>query len=102
MAEKTGKRPPELDGPDFPDELALVWRRFVELSAYRRAGFNGPERLNPSDMLAHALLLQDWPAPWEVRVLQRLDNAFIETAAEQRTKAKTPKLPSDGKRPRKR
>lgn len=82
MAQQTGRRPPELDGPDLPPEGEYLWGWFLGLAGRRGTGAMGPAALTYPDLDAWARLTGRRPAPWEIRVLCRLDDAWLSQQAE--------------------
>lgn len=76
VAETTGHRPAELDGPELPPACAHVWTWYVALD--RARGSNG-FAVNPigwCDVQAWAELTGNRPTPWEVESIMALDLAY--------------------------
>lgn len=80
---KGGAMPEEGINPaDFPDELAHVWRWFMDLNASRQpSGMAGLAAITYPDMQAYFQLRREHPAPWELDLLKRLDSVALESSA---------------------
>lgn len=66
------------EAPDFPEPLRYLWGAFQELSGARQSGMN----LCPisfADIDAYGRLCDMRLEPWEVRVIRRVDVAFVAT-----------------------
>ena len=70
------KRPEELDGPQFPDEIGYLWDWFGELDRTRDLGPHGPRALSYMEVDAWARLTGRSPMPHEVDALMVLDGAM--------------------------
>lgn len=64
------------DAPPFPYGLGYLWRWASEL--YGKSGVSqfGVNPLTYSTLHAWALLTSQWPTPWEVRALMKVDTAL--------------------------
>lgn len=72
---RRAEREAELACPPFPEALRHVWTAFCRLSARRGAGFS----INPiswPDIDAYTRLSRMPLAPWEVRLIEELDDMF--------------------------
>lgn len=78
VAELLGKDPALGDEPLPPEELAPLWRVYLELDAARQGTGYGPQPLGYMEMAAYAVLTCTPVAPWEIRVLKRLDAAYLQ------------------------
>jgi hypothetical protein len=65
----------ELETPPLPLELEYIWNAFCRLSARRRSGF-GIEPIAWSDLDAFMSLTGTRLAPWEIRLIEDLDDQF--------------------------
>src|SRR5262249_53079993 len=65
----------ELETPPFPLELEHVWTAFCRLSARRRSGFS-IEPIGWADLDAFIRLTGVRLAPWEVQLIEMLDDLF--------------------------
>ena len=73
-------RPPELDGPDLPDELAFLWGYFTELHETRSGGM-GPGPISYSEIDAWQRLTGRELPIWQVKAIKRMDRAFMQVEA---------------------
>jgi hypothetical protein len=76
---QTGKRPPELIGPEFPRKMSHIWSAFIDLSATRHKVLvdlclSRIPRLRLTNFYGLEL------DPVDVDAIKRLDNAFLRTA----------------------
>jgi len=76
---QTGKRPKELDGPQFPTVISYIWSAFCSLSGTRSAGFSGPNPLSYTEIKAWMELTQTYLNPEEVKAVVKLDNMYLRT-----------------------
>lgn len=74
---QTGRVHPELDGPGLPFAMQGLWESYVEICGRRQAGM-GAAPLTYPDIDAWARLTKRDLDPWRVRVLSRVDDAWIE------------------------
>lgn len=65
----------ELYGPQLPQELAYLWRWFVELRSGNRPG----APLSWSEIESYARLMRRSLHKWEVQALKELDNLLMQT-----------------------
>ena len=77
---QTKKRPKELEGPDFPYELAHIWSAFLYLCSGRSSGFNGPEGLSFSEIKAWSELTATPVSPSDVEIIKKLDSVYLRAA----------------------
>lgn len=82
VEKQTGKRPHELDGPEFPKGAEYLWEWYWQLR--RRCGGNGfgPSPIPHAEIDAWVRLTGTDPAPWELEVLGDIDIAYLKQAAE--------------------
>jgi hypothetical protein len=72
--EKQGlEGPEELVLPDFPEVFGVVWEKFLDISSSRSVGFQGPLPISYSDMYYWSKITGWKLAPWEIKVIKRLD-----------------------------
>jgi len=74
-ADKLAELEAELETPPLPLELDYIWKAFCRLSARRRSGF-GIEPIAWSDLDAFMRLTGTRLAPWEIRLIEDLDDLF--------------------------
>jgi hypothetical protein len=77
---QTGKRPPELIGPEFPRRMSHIWSAFLDLSTTRPQGFNGPLPIPYTEIKAYEDFYGLELTPLDIDTIKRLDNAFLRTA----------------------
>lgn len=73
---QTGKRQPELDGPELPLDVAHIWRWFVEIAAGRGSNGWGPNPISYLDIDAWARLTGTIMRPTEVRAIVLVDQTW--------------------------
>jgi len=78
----TGKRPPELVLPQFPDSARYVWSTFNEMSAGRTYGMNGPNPLSWEGIKAWSDLHGIPLSPWELETIKALDMMWVRSLNE--------------------
>lgn len=89
-AERTGQRPPELDGAGAPLELVHVWDWYLALDAARGGSGFGPNPISYQEIAAWAQFSGARPTPFEVECLRSLDLAYLaHFAGEARKRRKT-------------
>lgn len=73
----------ELAVPPFPEELRYLWRAFVRLR--NRINGNGmtPARISLQDLDAFNRLSGLRLAPWEVAIIEHLDDALLAANSKQ-------------------
>lgn len=74
---QTGKRPKELDLPEFPELLVPVWRIFVDLSNTRGQGMSGGTTITFEQMNAYNNIMGNVIGPLEVQIIQKLDREYL-------------------------
>lgn len=72
---QTGQRPPEMDGPELPEELAHVWRWFQEVGPCM-SGAMGPTPLTYQEIHAWMQVRQAHPTPDEVAAIRQLSEIY--------------------------
>jgi hypothetical protein len=77
---QTGKRPKELDGPEFPRKASHLWSAFLDLSNTRQQGMSGPLPISYLEIKTYCELYGIELDPVDVDAIKRLDNAFLRTA----------------------
>jgi len=74
---QTGKRPKELDGPEFPELLSHIWSAFTILNNSRSVGFSGPNPISYGDIKAWMELTNTPLTAFEVEAVKRLDKVYM-------------------------
>jgi hypothetical protein len=82
VAAATGKRPPELDGPEFPEAWDHLMTWFLDLGLGRTSSGFGPNPLTWADFQAWSQLTGIVLRPVEVQLLRVLDRAYLKAMAE--------------------
>lgn len=77
-------RPLRDNAPKLPHDLRYLWVAFIEMHRARQGGF-GPLPISWSDILSYCTLMRMRLDPWEVEALRALDDAYLESVAEQQT-----------------
>lgn len=75
-AERRAEFQAELECPPLPEALAYLWQTFCRLHARRASGFS----VNPiswSDIDAFMRRAGVRLAPWEVRIIEQIDDAYL-------------------------
>lgn len=80
VAERSGELPARLrDAPQCPPALAYLWSLFVRLRR-RCTPSMGVARILYIDLLAFMQVTGQHLTAWEVGVIERLDDAFVEAS----------------------
>jgi hypothetical protein len=80
VEKQTGRRPAELEGPEFPYQLSHLWSAFLFLNSGRASGFNGPQGLSFSEIKAWSELTATPVSPVDVEIIKKLDSVFLRVA----------------------
>lgn len=75
----SGRRQPELDGPDLPHEASHVWGWFMRLNATRPAGM-GASGIPETEIAAFFRTRKLSPAQWEIEAIAALDDVAMRAA----------------------
>ena len=78
---QTGKRPPDLDGPEPPDILFYLWGWFCALHGQRGSNGFGPSAISFSEIAAWSQLTDTPLQPFDVETLIALDRCYLESYA---------------------
>ena len=80
VAERSGELPARLrDAPRCPDALTYLWSLFVRLRA-RCTPSMGVARILYTDFAAFMQVTGQRLSPWEIGVLERVDDAYAEAS----------------------
>lgn len=63
--------------PAFPDELRYLWKAYLRLRNRMGSGFAGPLPIGWGDIDAFSRNSRISLAPWEVEILEALDDAYL-------------------------
>jgi hypothetical protein len=77
VEKQTGKRPPDLDGHDFPHGCDNWWRWFLELSSTRPISSAGPCAITYTELKAWAIMTGKRLTPLDVLMVKRLDATYL-------------------------
>lgn len=80
----------ELTLPEFPRELGYLWRVYHRIRRRMAGGFAAPNPIGWQDIDAFVRQTSFRLAPWEIELLETLDDAFLQPQLVA-IKAKTPK-----------
>lgn len=77
VAQATGLRPPELDGPLLPPSLAHVWAWWRELASARPSTGMGPGAIGWADIAYWSRLAGTAPTIADVRMILQIDRLWL-------------------------
>ena len=80
VEKQTGRKPAELEGPEFPYEMSSLWSAFLSLNSGRTAGFNGPQGLSFTEIKAWSELTDTLLSPLDVETIKKLDQVYLKVA----------------------
>lgn len=75
-----GRKPPELEGPKFPELVSHVWLAFVSLSNSRTSGFSGPDPITYEQIKAWKELTNNEVSSRDVAAIMSVDRVFMRVA----------------------
>mgnify|MGYP000284647526 FL=1 len=67
----------ELAMPPFPECLAYLWQAYLRLRRRTAGGFSGPSPIGWPDIDAFIRRTGARLAPWEIEMLERIDDLFV-------------------------
>lgn len=73
----TGKRPAELETPEFPWLLHREWRWFQEINSARQGTGFGVNPTPYSEIRHYFELMQESPNPSQIRIIRKLDSVAM-------------------------
>jgi len=76
---QTGKRPMELNGPEFPTLLSHIWSAFIHLSSTRGVGMSGALPITYTEIKDYEHLMGIDFSPRDVESIKRLDAVYLRT-----------------------
>lgn len=76
----TGRRPPDLDGPDLPEGAAHIWHWFLELNKRRDTRVGHAPPITHIAMAAFFGLYCIVPDVWELHAIDALDDLYLKEA----------------------
>ncbi|MBX4944641.1 phage tail assembly chaperone [Rhizobium binae] len=68
----------EIRLPPFPQSLAYLWSAYNRIRRRKGVGFTGPQPIEWSDIEAFNRMTRMRLAPWEVEVIETLDNLYLD------------------------
>lgn len=77
MAEKAGRKCPELIQPEIPSEVKYLWRWFCEVSQGKQYNGTVINFLSWTEIKAWADLLDRKPNEWELMTIRAMDREFV-------------------------
>jgi len=80
VEKQTGRRPKELEGPEFPYQLAHLWSAYTFLRPLVPSGFNGPEPITPTFIKDWCEITTNDLKPWEVEIIFLVDRRYLNVA----------------------
>jgi hypothetical protein len=78
---QTGKMPDQLKQVEVNEAILYIWQWFCQLSSKRQSGMNGPLPTTFTEMKAWSEMTGIVPDPWEVSVLEQLDQLYLQSAS---------------------
>ena len=93
----TGKTPPELIAPPFPEHLEYVWRWFLSLHNKRGSTGFGPAPIGWTDTQSFFAMRRESPSQFDIELLEALDRIALEDRKKKPDEPKPdtgPKLPT--------
>jgi hypothetical protein len=72
----------ELKLPEFPKELGYLWRVYQRIRRRMSSGFAGPNPIGWIDIDAFVRQTKFPLAPWEIELLEAIDDAYLEPQAQ--------------------
>lgn len=75
-----GRKPQELEGPEFPLLVSHVWSAFISLSNSRTAGFSGPNPITYEQIKAWKELTDTPFDSRDVESVMRVDQVYMRVA----------------------
>lgn len=79
----------KLAQPEFPAALHYLWRIFRRIRRRKGAGMSGPSPIEFPDLDAFQRASRVRLAPWEVEVIEALDDLFLKSADDRRAEQDT-------------
>lgn len=80
MERQTGRRPQELEGPEFPHLVSHIWFAFLSLSRGRSQAFSGVAPLSALEIKSWCELSGEYLSPRDFESIKKLDSVFIKVA----------------------
>jgi hypothetical protein len=71
-----------LETPPFPVALRYLWDVYHRIRGRKAPGFNGPSPIEWPDMDAFCRLSGARLAPWEIELIETIDDIFLRAPAE--------------------
>jgi hypothetical protein len=85
----------KLAQPAFPEALAYLWRAHRRMRRRKGAGEAGPHPIEFPDIQAFETLTRNRLAPWEVELIEALDDAYLGAVAEHQRQEREQTAPAD-------
>lgn len=78
----------ELETPPLPKALAYLWKAYFRLRRRCSGGFTGPNPVSWRDFDAFARQARLALAPWEIEILERIDDCYLQPSITKRAAPK--------------
>lgn len=79
--------------PEFPRAIAYIWRAYWRLRRRKTMGFSGPAPIEWPDIDAFLRASGFRVAPWELELLEAIDDLYLQAAFVSKKAAAAPKPP---------
>lgn len=86
----------ELDTPPFPVAVSYIWDAWQRLRSRKGPGFSGHLPIEWSDIDAFMRATKKRLAPWEVEMIEMIDDAFLDQVAKAASDADRNQALKDG------
>lgn len=80
----------QLAVPPFPAALSHLWRYYWRLRRRKAGGMNGPAPVEWPDIEAFVSRAKVILPPWEVELIEKLDDLYLASVAEQQARDNSP------------
>lgn len=74
----------ELATPPFPTAVNYLWKIYLRIRNRKSSGFAGPNKIEWPDIQAFVSLTRTRLAPWEVAIIEKLDDVYLVAMSEAR------------------
>lgn len=75
---QTGRRPKDLDGPDFPNLMSHLWTAFLDLNNSRSMGQYSANPISYQEIEAYCRLSAVPLTPRDVDAIKAIDQKYLE------------------------
>jgi len=74
---QTGRRPKDLEGPDFPSLLSYLWTAFLALNNSRSMGAHTANPISYQEIKAYCDLTAVVLSPRDVEAIKEVDSVYL-------------------------